>query len=53
MKIAKKLREILAELRELPRRFSREHLLQPSTLEAAKIPVRPESRRTAPPRRRR
>jgi len=56
MGIAKKFRDLLAELRELPQRFSGEslrefyerHLPQPSRLEVARIPVRSELRGTRP-----
>jgi hypothetical protein len=56
MKIAKRFREIFAELRELPQRFFGEslrdfhepYLRQPSRLEIARIPAR-----LAPRRRRR
>ena len=60
MKI-KRFRQLFAELRELPPRFSGEYLRefyeryvpQPSTLQVARIPVRSERRTTAPARQRR
>jgi hypothetical protein len=59
MKVANRLTKFFEELRELPGRFSDVHmqefceqfLMQRSGFEAARIPVKAESRRTAPARR--
>jgi hypothetical protein len=56
MGIAKKFRDLFAELRELPQRFSgkslrefyERNLSQPSSLEVARIAVRSELRGTRP-----